>query len=155
MELALSSDIGGLSKDAMRFIQTTIESNEEYCVDFDVLWRLCGHSKNDVAVRALTNLTREGKHNRFKKGGAFKDKKGRIIRKVDNSHILSVKGFRIFTLSVPKQRGQPLLRFFVKTGLKGKGFCGPQLRLCTEEALVDVINHVAASGGLIFKPDGP
>jgi hypothetical protein len=154
MESVLSSDKAAVAEDAKRFIQHIVESDETFCVDFDVLWRLCGHSRKDVAVRALKNLVQEGYDYIFKKGGALHDDKGRIVRKLDNSYILSIRGFETFTVSVHKQRGHPLLHLFVETELKAKGMCGPQLKSCTEEALLDIVSRVAASRGLVFKPDG-
>jgi hypothetical protein len=156
MECIVSSDVSSLCDDARDFVRSISESQEQFCVDFDRLWRLCGYSRKDVAVRALKKIAEEGSDYCFSRGGVLQEPlTRRIIRKLDDKFHLTVGGFETFALSAPSRRGVPLLRLLVEHGLQVGGTCPVELQTCTEQALHELVARVAAKRNLAAKLNGP
>ena len=98
------------------FFEAIRDSEEQYPVNFDDVWHICGYSRKDVAKRALKGpgidgeiLLQVSRRPAEKSINNITPQKGRPAETI----LMTVRGFKHFCLMAPGERGAQIRDYFI------------------------------------------
>lgn len=110
--------------ESYRFFQNFDERND-YIIDFDMAWKLCGYTRKDTAKKTLVKRLKENLDYKIFKispdstgesiplfGGMAPNKMGGLAKE---SIMLTMEAFRFFCMSSNTEQGRKTQEFFSKT----------------------------------------